>query len=93
MFYSLATLILKVASSVAIPLALLLLDVTGYVPNSVSQPSSALWGIRIVMGPIPAILLCAGILFALRYPLGRKEHGRLVRDLEERRARKREMTA
>ena len=88
MFYSLTTLMVKVASSVAIPLALLLLEITGYVPNAALQPSSALWGMRLVMGPVPAVLLCAGILFALRYPLGRQEHAKLVRDLEERRARK-----
>ena len=88
MYYSLTTLMVKVASSVAIPLALLLLEITGYVPNAALQPSSALWGMRIVMGPVPAVLLCAGILFALRYPLGRQEHAKLVRDLEERRARK-----
>lgn len=93
MFYSLATLMLKVASSIAIPLALLLLDVTGYVPNAASQPSSALWGIRIVMGPIPALLLCGGILLALRYPLSREAHGKLVQDLEQRRSQKAKLTA
>ena len=65
MFYSLITLMQKVASSIAIPLVLLLLDVTGYVPNSAQQPPGALLGIRIVIGPIPAALLCAGILFAI----------------------------
>ena len=38
MFYSLISLSQKVASSVAIPLALLVLDRTGYIPNSVQQP-------------------------------------------------------
>ena len=85
MFYSLSTLALKVASSVAVPLALLLLEITGYVPNVVQQPASALWGIRIVIGPIPALLLLAGIVVALRYPLGREEHARLRAQLESRR--------
>jgi len=85
MYYSLSTLALKVASSVAVPLALLLLEITGYVPNVVQQPASALWGIRIVIGPIPALLLLAGIVVALRYPLGREEHARLRAQLESRR--------
>jgi len=85
MFYSLITLMQKVASSVAIPLVLLLLDVTGYVPNATQQPLSALWGIRIVVGPIPAGLLSAGILFAILYPLSREQHARVVRELEARR--------
>lgn len=91
MFYSLATLALKVASSIAIPLALLLLEVTGYVPNAAVQPSGALWGIRIVIGPIPAILLCAGIVFALRYPLGRRQYEQIQTELEARRARGRQV--
>jgi len=85
MFYSLITLMQKVASSVAIPLVLLLLDVTGYVPNAAQQPLSALWGIRIVVGPIPAGLLSAGILFAILYPLSREQHAQVVRELEARR--------
>lgn len=85
MFYSLITLMQKVATSIAIPLALLLLDVTGYVPNAARQPTSALWGIRILAGPIPAALLCAGILFAVRYPLSRERHAQICQELESRR--------
>jgi len=86
MFYSLTTLMLKVASSLAIPLALLLLEVTGYVPNAAQQPASALWGIRIVIGPIPALFLLVGIALARRYPLGRDQHAQLRRQLEARRS-------
>jgi GPH family glycoside/pentoside/hexuronide:cation symporter len=85
MYYSLITLTKKAAASFAVPLALLLLDLTGYVPIISEQPISALWGIRIVMGPIPAILLCAGILFAFRYPLDRQQYKQVVQELESRR--------
>jgi len=86
MFYSLVTLMQKVASSIAIPLVLLLLEVTGYVPNAAQQPANALLGIRIVIGPIPAALLCGGILFAILYPLGRERYAQVCQDLERRRA-------
>lgn len=88
MFYSLISLMQKVASSIAIPLILLLLDATGYVPNASQQASSALTGIRLVVGPIPAVLLWAGILFALLYPLSRAEHAHVVAELEQRRRSK-----
>jgi GPH family glycoside/pentoside/hexuronide:cation symporter len=88
MFYSLIMLMQKVASSIAIPLILLLLDATGYAPNAAQQPASALWGIRLVVGPVPAVLLCAGILFAVLYPLNRGEFTRIVGELEERRKQK-----
>jgi len=85
MFYSLITLSQKIASSVTIPLVLLMLDATGYVPTAAEQPASALLGIRLAIGPIPAVLLCCGILFALLYPLSRDTHRQIVADLEERR--------
>jgi GPH family glycoside/pentoside/hexuronide:cation symporter len=85
MYYSLITLTKKAAASFAVPLALLLLDATGYVPVISEQPASALWGIRIVMGPIPAVLLCIGIFFAFRYPLDREKFAQIVRELEDRR--------
>ena len=85
-FYSLISLLQKVASSIAIPLILLLLDATGYAPNAAQQAQSALLGIRLVVGPIPAVLLWAGILFAWLYPLSRSEHAHIVAGLEERRA-------
>lgn len=85
-FYSLITLLQKIASSIAVPLVLLVLDATGYIPNSNVQPESVANGIRIVTGPIPAALLCMGILFATFYPLGRESYSELARNLENRRA-------
>jgi GPH family glycoside/pentoside/hexuronide:cation symporter len=86
MFYSLTTLMQKIASSIALPLVLLVLDATGYVPNAARQPALALWGIRIAIGPIPAALLCVGILFAVLYPLSRERHAQVVRELDAQRA-------
>jgi glycoside/pentoside/hexuronide:cation symporter, GPH family len=86
MFYSLISLSQKVASSIAIPLILVLLDATGYAPNVAQQSPAALLGIRIVVGPIPAALLWAGIVFAWLYPLSRTEYDQIVAGLEARRA-------
>ena len=84
MFYSLVTLTQKIASAVAVPLVLLLLEVTGYVPNASVQPASTMLGIRVVIGPIPAVLLSAGIIFAMRYPLSREKHSEIREALRER---------
>jgi GPH family glycoside/pentoside/hexuronide:cation symporter len=88
-FYSLITLMGKIANSVAVPLSLLLLEFTGYVSNAVDQPQSALTGLKIVIGPIPAALLFAGIIFAIFYPLSREEYTRIVTELNKRREEKR----
>ena len=85
MFYSMITLAQKIAVSIALPLALLVLNYTGYLPNSSVQPASAVKGIRLIAGPIPAVLLGMGILFAIFYPLGRENYNELSRKLEDRR--------
>ncbi len=84
-FYSLVTLLAKVTNSIAVPLALMVLDLTGYIPNANVQPASTITGIRLVVGPIPAALLLGGIIFAIFYPLSRKDHHEIVQTLEARR--------
>jgi GPH family glycoside/pentoside/hexuronide:cation symporter len=84
-FYSLISLAQKIAVSLALPGALLILDHTGYIPNSTSQPQAAVNGIRLIAGPIPALLLGLGILFAILYPLGRENYAEIARMLEARR--------
>jgi Na+/melibiose symporter-like transporter len=85
-FYSLISLAQKVASSIAIPGAGLLLELSGYIPNSTQQPASAIQGIRLLTGPIPAVMMFIGIIFAILYPLGREDYTQIARELEERRA-------
>jgi len=85
MFYSLITLAQKVASSIAVPMALLVLQFSGYVTTGGTQPESAITGIRIIAGPIPAIALCLSILFTALFPLGRDDYRKINEQLEERR--------
>jgi GPH family glycoside/pentoside/hexuronide:cation symporter len=85
MFYSLITLMQKVAASIAVPLALLILEASGYVPKAAIQPESAIQGIRIIVGPLPAVLLLIGIVFAWRYPLNREAFKEIVDTLKKRR--------
>ena len=93
MFYSLITLLGKVANSVAVPLSLMVLEFTGYQSGSAAQPDSALLGIRLVIGPLPAILLTGGIVFAIFYPLSREQHHKIVEELRIRRASRQEKKA
>ena len=86
MLYSLVTLIKKGTSSIAIPLTLVLLELTGYVPNAPQQSTSALNGIRLVMGPLPALMLCAGIILAVKNQLTREQYTHVVQEVEKRRA-------
>lgn len=85
MFYSLITLLGKMANSLAAPFSLLVLEWTGYQSGAAVQSESALMGIRLVIGPLPAILLVGGIIFALFYPLSREQHHEIVEELRKRR--------
>lgn len=86
MFYSMVTLAQKVASSIAIPLSLLLLQLSGYRPNVAEQPPGATLVIRLITGPIPGVLLGMGILCAVLYPLTRERFAQITAELEARRA-------
>jgi GPH family glycoside/pentoside/hexuronide:cation symporter len=90
MFYSLITLAQKIATSLAVPGALLVLQATGYIPNSATQPASAISGIRLVAGLIPAFTISMGILFTILYPLGREDFKKISLELEARRKAKAE---
>jgi GPH family glycoside/pentoside/hexuronide:cation symporter len=87
MFYSLVTLLGKIGMAIAQPLSLLVLQISNMqTGQDAVQPPSALLGIRLVVGPIPAMFLIAGILIAIFYPLERAQHRQIVDDLRTRRA-------
>jgi GPH family glycoside/pentoside/hexuronide:cation symporter len=88
-YYSFVTLAKKVTSSIAIPLALLLLHATDYVPNAATQSRGSLMVIRMLTGPIPALLLVLGVLCAAFYPLTRSRHAEICRVIAARRVQSR----
>lgn len=85
MFYSLVMLMQKAATGLALFFVGLALDWSRYVPNAEVQPARALNAIRAFTGPVPAGLLCAGILFAILFPIGREGHRQLRDELGRRR--------
>lgn len=48
------------------------------------QNPQAVQAIRILMGPVPSVLLCAGIAFALLYPLSRDRHTQMRAEIAAR---------
>jgi GPH family glycoside/pentoside/hexuronide:cation symporter len=86
MFYALVTLFRKVSVSIAIPLALVLLDNSGFISNTSTQPNSAINTIRFLMGPLPSIFLFCGIIFAIFYPLSRDRHAEVKAKIAVRKA-------
>ncbi len=84
-FYSLVTLLRKIAASLSVPVLLLMLGWTGYIPNAAIQPPSAILGIRLLTGPYPAVLLLVGVVIASRYPLTRQRFAQVRQELAKRR--------
>lgn len=54
--------------------------------HSAQQPLSAIRAVKILTGPVPAILLMIGVIFAVFYPLTRSKHEEIRRELAARRA-------
>jgi len=86
MYYSLVALGRKIASSLALPMVLLVLEWTNYSAAAASQPISAINGIRLLIGPIPALFLVGGIILALVYPLNRERFAEVRDQLAQRRS-------
>ena len=92
MYYGAKNFIRKLTGALAIFIALQTLGWSGYqsppeTATSFAQPASALQAIRIMTGPIGALLLLGAALVAWRYPLTRERHRRVRRLLERRRRR------
>jgi GPH family glycoside/pentoside/hexuronide:cation symporter len=85
MFYSLVTLLRKIASSIAVPMIPLVLKLTHFRANDPVQPVQAIHGIQALMGPVPSFFLLMGILFAVFYPLGRERHAEIRAQIAARR--------
>jgi GPH family glycoside/pentoside/hexuronide:cation symporter len=84
-FYSLITLAKKITASVAVPMVAVVLQFTNYDSSLPSQPPEAIMGIRILTGPIPAVLLVGGIIFAIVYPLDKEKFTQIREELKARR--------
>jgi GPH family glycoside/pentoside/hexuronide:cation symporter len=83
-YYGIWTLIRKGATGGAFMIIGSMLTMVGYVPN-VEQTPGALFGIRMLFGPIPSILLIFGILVFLKFPITKEVHRDMLRQIAERR--------
>jgi len=94
MIYSLITLLGKVGMAIAQPVGLLILQLSQFQEGQGAvQPPSALMGIRLVIGVLPALLLFSGIMMAVIYPLTRKQHHEIVEGLRKRREERKQKRA
>jgi glycoside/pentoside/hexuronide:cation symporter, GPH family len=81
MYYGVWGLATKVSEALAIAGSGWILTGFGYVPN-VAQSSTALLGIRLFFGPVPALIILAALPLLIWYPINRKNHAEIRAQLE-----------
>jgi glycoside/pentoside/hexuronide:cation symporter, GPH family len=65
------------------------LEASGFIQRQVGQPipdqpESALWAIRLAVGPLPAVFIIGGLVLAYFYPITREIHAEIRLKLQER---------
>lgn len=91
-YYGFFVLLEKAGLGIGLGLVSLTLGLAGYINPPVGattpivQPDSALLAIRVMIGPIPAVVLAAGIYLVHKFPISKAQHEAMVRQLEERKA-------
>jgi GPH family glycoside/pentoside/hexuronide:cation symporter len=91
-YYGVKNFVRKLTGALAIFIGLQTLGWFGYQTppegaTTFMQPDSALMAIRVLIGPLGAILLFSAVAMAWFYPLTREKHARVRRLLETRKSR------
>ncbi len=92
-FYSFMTLLQKVGLALGLFLVGQALNMAGFIEATPGeplpiQPESALFAIRVAIGPIPTLSLICGLVLACFYPITREVHAEILLKLHQRREAK-----
>jgi GPH family glycoside/pentoside/hexuronide:cation symporter len=85
LYFSSLVFLQKLALALALFISGQILSITGYVATANTQPAAALSAIRLLIGPLPAVLLAGGLWFCYRYPISRDRHQQILLALQARR--------
>lgn len=80
-YYGIWTLFSKAGQGLAVGLSGLVLHLTGYVAD-VPQTAAAKLGIRMLVGPVTAVVFVAAAFTLIFYPLNEKRYGEVLREIE-----------
>lgn len=88
-FYSFMVFLQKVGLAIGLFLVGVALDIAGFietVPGQAPpiQPESALFAVRVAIGPLPTVFLIVGLLLAYLYPITQEVHDEILLKLRER---------
>ncbi len=88
-FYAFMVLLQKVALAIGLFLVTQVLQQSGFLKNFAGeadpvQPDSALWAIRVLVGPVPLVILLIGLVLTYFYPITKEVHAEIMLKLQER---------
>jgi GPH family glycoside/pentoside/hexuronide:cation symporter len=91
-FYAFMVFLQKLGLALALWLVSQAIEWAGYLESKPGmpvpvQPDSALWAIRIAVGPLPTVVLLIGVVLAVKYPITKAIHAEILLKLAERRSR------
>lgn len=86
MYYGLVVLLQKIGLALGLFAVGQMLQLTGYNSALAEQPPAALLAIRLLIGPIPALVLIAGVVLVHFFPITREQHEQTLAELARRRA-------
>ncbi|MBD2231924.1 MFS transporter [Phormidium tenue] len=85
LYFSALVFLQKLGLALALFVSGQLLSWTGYAASATAQPAAALTAIRLLIGPLPALLLAGGLWFCYRYPISRDRHQQILLALQQQR--------
>ncbi|HUH45308.1 MAG TPA: MFS transporter, partial [Treponemataceae bacterium] len=77
-YYGMWTFFSKAGQALSIGLLGLLLTMSGYLPN-IEQNNKTIFTIRLLVGPIPALIFLAAIITLIFYPISEKVYNEMMR--------------
>jgi GPH family glycoside/pentoside/hexuronide:cation symporter len=88
-FYAFMVFLQKLGLALGLFLVGIVLEASGFITREAGQPipdqpESALWAIRLAIGPLPALFLIGGLILAYFYPITREVHAEIRLKLQER---------
>lgn len=80
-FAGIQSFIIKAAQGVGLALVSVSLDLIGYVPDA-PQSADTLFKLKLMYGPVPAVIFWAGAVVFLFYPITKKTHKLMLEEIE-----------
>lgn len=82
-YYGMWTFFSKIGVALAAALSGVFLGFAKFVPNIVDQTPGALFTIRLLIGPVPALIFLAGILLIQPYPLDEEKYDAILAEEQQ----------